>query len=40
VALAGHRHEEALRRGMTELTGVEPVRTGGVWLWDVRPLLD
>ncbi|WDZ85879.1 hypothetical protein [Micromonospora cathayae] len=40
VVLAGHRHEEALRRGMTELTGIEPVRTGGVWLWDVRPLLD
>ncbi|WBB78604.1 hypothetical protein O7606_20640 [Micromonospora sp. WMMD882] len=40
VALAGHRHEDALRRGMTELTGIEPVRTGGVWLWDVRPLVD
>jgi hypothetical protein len=30
----------ALNRGMTELTGIEPVRTGGVWLWDVRPLVD
>ncbi|MEU4570218.1 hypothetical protein [Micromonospora sp. NPDC023956] len=40
VVLAPHRYEEALRRGMTELTGVEPVRTGGVWLWDVRPLVD
>ncbi|SCE94736.1 hypothetical protein GA0070618_2125 [Micromonospora echinospora] len=40
VVLAPHRHEDALRRGMTELTGVEPVRIGGVWLWDVRPLVD
>lgn len=40
VVLAGHRHADALRRGMTELTGIEPVRTGGVWLWDVRPLVD
>jgi hypothetical protein len=40
VVLAPHRHEDALRRGMTELTGVEPIRTGGVWLWDVRPLVD
>ncbi|GAA4580367.1 glycosyl transferase [Micromonospora coerulea] len=31
---------DALRRGMTELTGIDPVRTGGVWLWDVRPLVD
>ncbi|WP_428962922.1 hypothetical protein [Micromonospora fluostatini] len=38
VVLGPHRQEEALRRGMTELTGIEPTRTGGVWLWDVRPL--
>ncbi|PWR11122.1 hypothetical protein DKT69_27305 [Micromonospora sicca] len=30
----------ALHRGMTELTGIDPVLTGGVWLWDVRPLVD
>ncbi|WP_245730461.1 hypothetical protein [Micromonospora pallida] len=40
VVLAPQRHEDALRRGMTELTGVDPVRAGGVWLWDVRPLVD
>ncbi|SBT49377.1 hypothetical protein [Micromonospora auratinigra] len=28
----------ALRRGMTALTGIRPTPTGGVWLWDVRPL--
>jgi hypothetical protein len=38
VILGPHEHEDALRRGMTELTGIQPVRTGGVWLWDVRPL--
>ncbi|MGY4910102.1 hypothetical protein [Micromonospora aurantiaca (nom. illeg.)] len=31
---------EALRRAMTELSGITPRRTGGVWLWDVRPLAD
>lgn len=30
----------ALHRGMTELTGITPTFTGGVWLWDVRPLVD
>lgn len=40
VILGPHRHSDALRRGMTELTGIQPVHTGGVWLWDVRPLLD
>ncbi|MFY1705001.1 hypothetical protein ACN28G_25330 [Micromonospora sp. WMMA1923] len=40
VVLGPHPREEALRRGMTALTGIEPVRTGGVWLWDVRPLID
>ncbi|GAB2952367.1 glycosyl transferase [Micromonospora polyrhachis] len=39
VVLAPHRHEDAFRRGMTELTGIEPKRTGGVWVWDVRPLV-
>ena len=34
------RQADALRQGMTELTGVEPVSVGGVWLWDVRPLVD
>ncbi|MEU2612583.1 hypothetical protein ABZ570_13545 [Micromonospora sp. NPDC007271] len=33
------RQADALRRGMTELTGVEPALTGGMWAWDVRPLV-
>ncbi|MGW0213273.1 hypothetical protein ACWDXH_02660 [Micromonospora chokoriensis] len=40
VILGPHEHEDALRRGMTELTGIQPVFTGGVWVWDVRPLTD
>ena len=34
------RQAGSLHRGMTELTGVRPTFTGGVWLWDVRPLVD
>ncbi|MFE9689688.1 hypothetical protein [Micromonospora sp. NPDC005806] len=34
------RQADALGRGMTALTGIEPRFTGGVWLWDVRPLVD
>ncbi|WP_112725000.1 hypothetical protein [Micromonospora noduli] len=40
VILGPHEHEAALRRGMTELTGIQPVFTGGVWVWDVRSLTD
>ncbi|MBQ0903588.1 hypothetical protein [Micromonospora sp. U21] len=40
VILGPHEHEAALRRGMTELTGIEPIFTGGVWVWDVRRLTD
>ncbi|MEH0928467.1 hypothetical protein [Micromonospora sp. CPCC 205558] len=41
VVISGpHEHEAALRRGMTELTGIQPVFTGGVWVWDVRSLTD
>ncbi|MGW0435734.1 hypothetical protein ACWDV4_24730 [Micromonospora sp. NPDC003197] len=39
VVLAPHRYEDAFRQGMTELTGIEPQRLGGVWVWDVRPLV-
>lgn len=38
MILGPHRNADALRRAMTELTGIEPVFTGGVWVWDVRPL--
>ncbi|MGC4897014.1 hypothetical protein [Micromonospora sp. DT31] len=34
------RQAEALRRAMTELTGITPTAVGGVWVWDVRPLVD
>ncbi|MGC4815460.1 hypothetical protein ACLQ29_33595 [Micromonospora sp. DT228] len=40
VILGPHEHETALRRGMTELTGIQPVRTGDVWVWDVRSFTD
>ncbi|WFF02027.1 hypothetical protein [Micromonospora sp. WMMD964] len=40
VILGPHEHQDALRRGMTELTGIQPTFTGGVWVWDVRPLTD
>ncbi|MFC4018645.1 hypothetical protein ACFOW4_11930 [Micromonospora sp. GCM10011542] len=40
VILGPHEYEVALRRGMTELTGIRPVFTGGVWVWDVRSLTD
>ncbi|WP_433345555.1 hypothetical protein [Micromonospora sp. CA-111912] len=40
VLLGPHEHADALRRGMTELTGIRPTYTGGVWVWDVRPLTD
>ncbi|MEU7608964.1 hypothetical protein [Micromonospora sp. NPDC049204] len=40
VILGPHEHETALRRGMTELTGIQPARTGDVWVWDVRSLTD
>jgi hypothetical protein len=40
VILAPQTHDDALRRGMTELTGITPNLIGGVWVWDVRPLLD
>ncbi len=38
VILGPHERADALRQGMTALTGIEPTFTGGVWLWDVRPL--
>jgi hypothetical protein len=34
------RQAGSMYRGMTELTGVRPTFTAGVWLWDVRPLVD
>ncbi|MFI7574285.1 hypothetical protein [Micromonospora sp. NPDC049497] len=40
VVLGVHPYADALRRGMTELTGIRPRYTGGVWLWDVRALTD
>ncbi|MEV4654430.1 hypothetical protein [Micromonospora sp. NPDC049301] len=40
VILRPQEHEAVLRRGMIELTGIRPTFTGGVWVWDVRPLTD
>ncbi|MEV4627709.1 hypothetical protein AB0J90_15625 [Micromonospora sp. NPDC049523] len=39
VVLAPQERADALRAGMTALTGIEPKPIGGVWVWDVRPLL-
>lgn len=38
VILGPHEHADALRSGMTELIGIAPTYTEGVWLWDVRNL--
>ncbi|MDG4794600.1 hypothetical protein [Micromonospora sp. WMMD1082] len=38
VILGPHERADALRTGMTGLTGIEPTYAGGVWVWDVRPL--
>ncbi|WP_243706409.1 hypothetical protein [Micromonospora sp. KC721] len=40
VVLGPHPHADQLRTAMTALTGITPTFTGGVWLWDVRPLID
>jgi hypothetical protein len=39
VVLGQVKHADAYRRAMTELTGISPTFTGGVWVWDVRPLV-
>jgi hypothetical protein len=39
VILAPQDHEEAMRETMTHLTGITPTFEGGVWVWDVRPLI-
>ncbi|MGW4464331.1 hypothetical protein [Micromonospora sp. NPDC004704] len=36
----GGARADAPRAGMTALTGVVSKPIGGVWVWDVRPLLD
>ncbi|MGB2572198.1 hypothetical protein ACPFP2_27695 [Micromonospora citrea] len=38
VVLGRQEHAEELRTAMTALTGITPTYTGGVWVWDVRPL--
>ncbi|MGK5737837.1 hypothetical protein [Micromonospora sp. URMC 103] len=40
VILGPQWNADALRRAMTQLTGIEPFFSGGVWVWDVRPLTD
>ncbi|WP_245736334.1 hypothetical protein [Micromonospora pattaloongensis] len=39
VILAPQKREALHLRAMTELVGVAPRWIGGVWVWDVRPLL-
>jgi hypothetical protein len=40
VILAPQERADALRAGMVALIGIEPTLIGGVWVWDVRPLVD
>ncbi len=40
VVLPPGGNEEQLRQVTTDLLGSPPVWVGGVWLWDVRPLVD
>jgi hypothetical protein len=39
VVVAPQPNARALVQGMTELTGVKPTVTGGVWVWDVRKIV-
>jgi hypothetical protein len=38
VIMAPQRNEAVLVQVVTQLTGVEPIWIGGVWLWDVRSI--
>jgi hypothetical protein len=39
VILAPGPRADAYRRAMTDLSGLQPTSIGGVWVWDVRPLV-
>lgn len=39
AVLAPQRYEEEYRRGLTDLIGIPPTRLGGVWIWDLRPIV-
>jgi hypothetical protein len=38
VVVADQRYGNEMQRTLTDLLGVQPVRAGGVWAWDVRKL--
>jgi hypothetical protein len=38
VVVADQRYGNQMQQTLTDLLGVQPVRTGGVWAWDVRKL--
>jgi len=40
IVLAPGRNADALRRVTTDLVGVEPRQVDGVWIWDVRGLVN
>jgi hypothetical protein len=40
VVISPQDHEAEMRRTMASLVGFEPTWTGGVWMWDVRALVD
>jgi hypothetical protein len=39
VILVPQTHDEQMRDAMIQLTGIKPKVDGGVWVWDVRPLI-
>jgi hypothetical protein len=39
VILAPRKDSAVMILGMTQLTGIQPRMVGGVWVWDVRPLV-
>jgi hypothetical protein len=40
IVLAPQAHDIEMLRAMTDLLGFDPTWTGGVWMWDVRNLVD
>jgi hypothetical protein len=39
VLVPNRRNAEQLRQTVSDLVGVEPTLVGGVWVWDVRPIV-
>jgi hypothetical protein len=39
VILAPQKHDDLMRDAMIQLTSIRPKVEGGVWVWDIRPLI-